>query len=296
MKRFFKSLFNTLIIMLLLFAGSTVFFIFKNHIENPGDMISEFKNGDNCIQFLLMGIDNLDATTAESTRSDTIMLVNMDLDENKASIISIPRDTYTKIEGYKAQKINHSYNYGGPELTLQTVNNLLGTDIKYYMTMDYKFVKDVVDIIGGVEVDVPIKMDYEDEYADPPLYIHLEPGLQTLDGDEAIQFLRFRHGYADQDLGRVRAQQQFVTAFMDKLKSPATFVKAPLLLKCYDRSTKSDIPFSKIVKMGIGARHLDLENITAETLPGEAGYRNRVSYFFNNKEKTEQLLIEEGIK
>lgn len=296
MKRFFKAFFTTFLVIVVLFVGSTGFFLFKNHIENPGDMISELKSSNDNIQFLLLGVDSLDSASATNTRSDTIMLVNMNLENGSADLISIPRDTYASIEGYNNQKINHSYNYGGSDLTLQTVNNLLGTDIKYYITMDYSFVEDVVNIIGGVTVDVPIKMDYEDPWADPPLSIHLEPGVQSLNGNESLQFLRFRKGYTNQDLGRVQAQQQFVSAFINKVKSPSTFVKAPILLKSYDKYTDSNMPFSQIVKLGLNVRKFSTENITTNTLPGYPGYRNKVSYFFVNQNKTDELLRTMGIK
>lgn len=295
MRRFLKAFFTTILVIIILFVGSTFYYLFKNHIENPGNILSEIKNSDNQVEFLLLGVDSLDSSTATNTRTDTIMVVKLDLENGNASLVSVPRDTYTAIQGHKAQKINAAYNFGGPELTLDTVNNLLGTDIKHYLVMDYGFVEDMVNIIGGVTVDVPMKMDYEDTWADPPLKIHLEPGVQKLNGNEAIQFLRFRHGYVNQDLGRVEAQRQFVSAFMDKIKSPTTILKAPLLLKSYDKYTRSNMPFSEIIKIGMNMRKFSTDSISSETLPGAAGYRNRVSYFFVNKAKTAKLIQELGI-
>lgn len=296
MKRFFKSFIVTLLLIVVFFVGSTVYFLFKNHIENPGDMISELKNSDKNVEFLLLGVDSLDSSKAESARSDTIMVVSMDLETGNANLMSIPRDTYAKIEGYNNQKINHSYNYGGSELTLKTVNTLLGTNIPYYITMDYSFVEDIVDIIGGVTVDVPVKMDYEDPWADPPLSIHLESGVQNLNGNQALQFLRFRKGYANQDLGRVQAQQQFVSAFIEKVKSPSTMIKGPMLLKSYDRYTESNMPFSQVVKIGINVRKFSTDNISTDTLPGYPRYQGGVSYFFIDQKKTDSILQSMGLK
>ena len=296
MKRFFKAFFTTLLLIIILFVGSTGYFLFKNHIENPGDMISELQNSDDNVQFLLLGVDKLDTSSGEGARSDTIMVVNMDLNTGKTDLLSIPRDTYARIEGYGNQKINHSYNYGGSELTLKTVNELLGTNIPYYITMDYGFVKDVVNIVGGVTVDVPVKMDYEDPWADPPLSIHLEQGVQNLDGDQALQFLRFRKGYANQDLGRVQAQQQFVSAFLEKVKSPSIVIKAPSLLRSYDKYTDSNMPFSQIVKIGVNVRKFSTDNINTNTLPGYPQYKGGVSYFFINERETNSLLETIGLK
>ncbi|MGO3751380.1 MAG: LCP family protein [Peptoniphilaceae bacterium] len=295
MKKFFKSFILTILIVTILFVGSISYFIIKNHIENPGDFISDLNNGENRLTFLLLGVDNINVDNTGESRSDTIMIVDIDLETGNSNIISIPRDTYAAIKGHGNQKLNHSYHFGGTELTLDTVNNLLNTDIKYYMAMDYEFVKDVVNTVGGVEVDVPIDMDYEDLYADPPLKIHLKKGMQNLNGDEAIQFLRFRKGYADQDLSRVQAQQQFVSSFLNKIKTPSSFIKAPVLLSSYDKYTVSNIPFSQIVKLGINIRNISKDSIEATTLPGNAAYKNRISYFFLHKNETKTLLENKGL-
>lgn len=297
MKRFFKSLFLTLFILVILFFGSVIYFLVKSHIENPSDFINELKSHDKNITFLLMGVDSLNKNKEESTRSDTMMIANINLESGNVNIISVPRDTYAKIEGYKSkQKLNHSYKYGGAELTLSTINNLLGTNIKNYIKVNYDFVKAVVDTVGGIDVDVPIDMDYEDTWADPPLIIHIKKGPQTLNGENAIGFLRFRHGYAMQDLDRVKAQQQFVSAFMQKLKEPQTIIKAPLLFKAYDKYTESNIPFSKIVKIGLNVGKFSSDKIHTDTLPGEAGYKNKISYYFLNEKKTDELLKDIGLK
>ncbi|RVU54914.1 LCP family protein [Anaerosphaera multitolerans] len=295
MGRFFKAFFTTFLVIILLFVGSIGFFVVKNHIENPQDFFSEVSNGDKNVSFLMLGVDNLDTSTENSSRSDTIMVVNMNLDTGKVDLISVPRDTYASIEGYKKQKINHSYNYGGPELTLNSVNNLLGTNIEYYVTVSYKFVGDIVDIIGGVDVDVPQDMVYKDEWADPPLDIQLAKGPQTLNGNSAMQFLRYR-GYANADLGRVQAQQQFVSSFLDKLKSPASILKAPMLLRSYDKNTLTNLPFSQVVKIGLNLRKLSKENISTQTLPGSPSYRNGVSYFFLDEGSANSMLKEIGLK
>lgn len=295
MGKFFKAFFLTLLLILILGGGFVAFVLFSGQSQNPQEFLEELKAPNEKITFLLLGVDALDYKNNE-TRSDTIMIVNMDLDTGKANLVSVPRDTYAKIDGHGHQKINHSYNFGGPELTLKTVNNLLGTDIKNYVVMDYKFVSKMVDIVGGVEVDVPMDMKYEDTWANPPLKIDLKKGNQTLNGDQSIQFLRFRKGYTDQDLSRVGAQQQFVSAFLQKLKSPATFVKAPLMMGAYTKYTKSNIEASKIAKIGINVRKFNADSINATTLPGVPNYKNKISYFFVNEKKAATLLKEMGIK
>lgn len=292
MKTFFKSFFTTIIVIIILalaaFAG--YFYFLGDEDENKS-----YQEGED-LQFLMLGVDSLDAKKADNARSDTIMVVNVDGKTGKVNIISIPRDTYTKIKGYKKTKINHSFKYGGSELTLDTVNNLLGTDIKYYVTVDYRFVEDVVDKIGGVDVDVPIDMKYEDPTADPPLTIDIKQGRQTLKGYDAIGFLRFRKGYKDADLGRVKAQQQFMSAILSKIKEPKTLVRAPLLLGSYINYTENNIPVKKLVKIAAKMRNITSEDINTNTLPGTPKYIGGVSYFIPNENKIQVMLLEYNFK
>lgn len=292
MKTFFKSFFTTIIVIIVLalaaFAG--YFYFLGDEDENK-----TYQEGED-LQFLMLGVDSLDAKKADNARSDTIMVVNVDGKTGKVNIISIPRDTYTKIKGYKKTKINHSFKYGGSELTLDTVNNLLGTDIKYYVTVDYRFVEDVVDKIGGVDVDVPIDMKYEDPTADPPLTIDIKQGRQTLKGYDAIGFLRFRKGYKDADLGRVKAQQQFMSAILSKIKEPKTLVRAPLLLGSYINYTENNIPVKKLVKIAAKMRNITSEDINTNTLPGTPKYIGGVSYFIPNENKIQVMLLEYNFK
>lgn len=291
MRSFFKAFFTTLIVVMMLFLCVVAFYIYKTSNESESDKLDS-----NNFQFLLLGVDSLDQKEAESTRSDTIMIVNMNLNNGNVNLISIPRDTYAKMRGYNKQKINHSYNYGGSKFTLETVNNLLGTNIKYYMTMDYEFVEDVVDKIGGVRVNVPIDMKYEDPTAKPPLSIDIKSGDQVLNGNQAIGFLRYRKGYKDADLGRVKAQQEFMKALLSQMKTPKTIFKIPLLFSSYVNYTDNNIPFSIITKVGIASRKVSTDNIESTTLPGVPKYIKKVSYFIIDEESTDILLERMGFK
>lgn len=292
MKTFFKSFLTTiLVIIILALIGFAGYFYFLN--DNEEDKIDDGKEN---LQFLMLGVDSLDSREADNARSDTIMVVNVDCKSGKVNIISIPRDTYSSIKGYKKTKINHSFKYGGSELTLDTVNNLLGTDIKYYVTVDYRFVEDVVDKIGGVTVDVPLDMNYEDPTADPPLKIDIKEGTQTLKGNDAIGFLRYRKGYPDADLGRVKAQQQFMSSLLSKMKEPKTLLKAPLLMSSYVNYSENNIPAKKLAKIAIKMRGITSEDIVTNTLPGIPKYMGGVSYFVPDDNKIQVMLLENNFK
>lgn len=290
MKTFFKSFFLTIIAILVLSLCALAGYYYFIYPSEEG----KTDDGVDNLQFLMLGVDSLDSKKADNARSDTIMIVNVNPKTKGVNIISIPRDTYADIRGYKKQKINHSFKYGGSELTLDTVNNLLGTNIKYYMTIDYRFVEDVVDKLGGITVDVPIDMKYEDPTADPPLKIDIGAGTQNLNGHDAIGFLRFRKGYKDADLGRVKAQQQFMSALLNKIKDPKSMVRLPLLIGPYLSYSENNIPIKKLAEVGISMKGISSENINTNTLPGVPKYMNGVSYFIMDEKKANVMLKNNG--
>lgn len=297
MAKFFKAFFITLLLVIIIAAGMLVFTVSKLGADNPSDILEGLKASNDNITFLLMGADKLDINSKKSSRSDTMILFNFNYKTDKISLISIPRDSRVSIDGKRnKEKLNHSFNYGGPELTLKTVNEMLGTNIPYYLAIDYDFVKDSVDAVGGVEIDVPMDMQYTDEWDEPPLVIDLKQGLQTLDGNKAIGFLRFRHGYKDADLGRVGAQREFVTSFIHTLKTPRGILGVPKILNSYKLHTKTNIPFENLVEMGKNITRCDLSNIETMTLPGNPKYINRISYFIYDKEKSRELVRSLGIE
>ena len=139
------------------------------------------------VNVLLLGL--------EGYRTDTIMLASFDPDNGKLDIVSIPRDTYYYRSGYDAsdqKKINAAYGHGGAEQVMAIVSDILDVPVHEYVKVTYSGIERIVDSIGGVEVNIPIKMDYEDIYAEPELHIPFEEGVQTLRGDNAIEYLRFR--------------------------------------------------------------------------------------------------------
>jgi LCP family protein required for cell wall assembly len=251
------------------------------------------------ISFLLMGIDSRSFAESNGVRSDTIMLFNVDRSTGVISIISIPRDTRTAIEGRKnKEKINHSFAYGGPELTVNTVSKLLGIDLEYYIVADYQMVKEYVDLVGGVEFDVPMDMTYSDPYADPPLEINLKAGSQVLDGDKALQYLRYRKGYKNADLGRIEAQQSFLKSLIKETAKPGIIFKIPGIYKIYRNSINTNIPMMKMGLYGVSLFKYDLDAINSNTLPGTTKNIDGISYFINSDEQTrdliDQTLLDEG--
>lgn len=295
-RKFFRTFFISLIMFAVLWTG----FIYKTVIIAEGEdevdyeeegFLDRLMGGKDNITLLLLGVDSKDVKKSTGTRTDTMILCKVNKSTGKISMLSIPRDTKAYIRGRNGEeKINHAHAYGGPELSVKAVKDLLGVDLEYYVKVDYSIVKEFVDIIGGVEVDVPMDMKYSDPTADPPLYINLKAGLQVLDGDKALQFLRFRKGYADQDLGRIRAQQQFIMAAIKQALKIENVGKIPQMIKTYYDNVETNIPLDLILKFAVNIKNYDIEGMQMDTLPGQAKYINGVSYYVPNEEEMKTIV------
>ncbi len=281
MKRFILMFLSWVIIFSLMLFG--VFYIRSNTSGtiSPSDIpvnLDDVEKPNENIMFVLMGVDAKDDETAYGQRTDTIMICKYFNNTKKLAIMSIPRDTLINIPGHGREKINHAHAYGGPELTLKTINEGFDLDIEYYVRVDYDVVKDVVDAVNGVEVDVPVDMKYEDPYSDPPLKINIKKGVQVLDGKKSLEFLRFRSGYVEQDLGRIKAQQAFIKSLLEKAKNPIYLLKAPFILKSTSENISTNISVTKILSYVTAIGGISSENMQVETLPVEPIDIDGISY------------------
>jgi len=171
---------------------------------------------------LVLGVD---ARPGEkNSRSDTMLLVSIDPKLDKVAVISIPRDTRTEIKGLGTSKICAANFVGGPKYAVNRVEYLMQTQIDYYVEMDFKGFEKVVDILGGVTIDVPQRM-YK-----PAEGINLYPGKQKLDGKKALAFVRFRD-YINGDIDRTYQQQVFIKTLAAEVLQPRTITKLPNLAK-----------------------------------------------------------------
>lgn len=291
-KRKFRKrfVFSLVLILVVIFTGN-----FINRIR-----ASEFSNHKR-LNILAFGVDAHDKNSSEDKRADTIILISIDSSGKDPVLISIPRDSRVKIPGKRyPDKINHSHAFGGPELLVTTVENLFSIHIDYYIGVNYKSVEEVVDALGGIEVDVPFDMKYNDPYDDPPLYIDLKKGKQVLDGKNALCFLRYRKGYTNQDIGRIEAQQQFINAVMDKLVSPLTVIKLPKLINIFYDNVNTNIPKSKLLSLAWKGYRMKSEEMTKFTLSGRSQMINGIYYYIlkNNElqEIRENYLIAEKVE
>ena len=260
------------------------------YLVDPESPFFEAFKDKNRVNILLLGVND--------GMTDTIMLGSYDLDEQHVDVISIPRDTYYPREGARsaaAKKINAIYSLDKAVGTATAVSDVLfGMPINYYVVIDYDVVKKVVNSMGGVPMNITFHMHYTDPYDKPPLKIDIPEGYQVLDGDKAVQFLRFRKGnggyagYPEGDIGRIKAQQEFVkSAFRQALGLSLPKVVATTL-----ENVDSDLPLGVATKLATKAIRLDGEDMKTYLLPGESGTRDGLSYWFGNEDEIEKMLME----
>jgi LCP family protein required for cell wall assembly len=219
----------------------------------------------------------------EAARADTIMVALVDKKSASVKLLSIPRDTYTQVSGHGRTKINHAYAYGGEKLMLETVNKLLGLNIEKYVVADFQGFVNIVDILGGVRMNVEKRMYY------PPEGIDLMPGDQVLDGDKALQYVRFRSD-GKGDIGRVARQQEFLKQLADKALQISTVWKIPDLIKEASRSIETNLSIPEMISLGNTFKNIDTSAIEAKTLPGWPDYINEISYWIPDETELEKIF------
>jgi len=163
---------------------------------------------------LLLGSDARDADTV--SRSDTMILVRVDANVGKATLVSIPRDTKVEIEGQGTQKINAAYAFGGPAGAVKAVENLAGVDISHYAEVHFNELEAVVDQLGGIWVDIPVS---NNQTGASNTGVELNAGMQRLNGEQALAFARERYGYNEGDFQRAENQRILVQALADTILS-----------------------------------------------------------------------------
>lgn len=226
--------------------------------------------------------------------TDTMLYINYNVETGKVAMMSIPRDTYITNEYCIGHKLNSLYRGKNTQPFVEEIEQLLNVKIDYYLIFDAKMLQSIVDEIGGVEVDVPIRMKYDDPTQN--LHIDLQPGIQVLNGKQAEQFVRYRKGnngtvgYPRGDLQRTETQQKFVKSFISAVLSAKNITKIPDLINIALDGTDTNITAREALRYSSDVLKVDTENIISCTAPGEAKYVNNVSYFVLDKEATQKLV------
>lgn len=205
--------------------------------------------GKERVNILLLGGDARDVAEGEIARSDSIMVASFDPVTKKAHLFSVLRDTYADIEGYGASRINSAITIGGPTLAMKTVGDLLGLEIQYYVYTDFEGFKALVDKLGGIWFDVEKDMHYTDNADENRYDIDLEKGYQLLDGDKALQYVRFRHD-AMSDYTRTERQRNFLKAVAKELQSTWNLIQMKEILNSVSPYIETNLSVTDMLKLG----------------------------------------------
>lgn len=229
--------------------------------------------------------------------TDTILYIKYNVETGKIALMSIPRDTYVVNDYCYGNKINGIYRGENVVPLVEEIQELLDVKIDYYLFFDSELVHEIVDAVGGVEVDVPMRMKYDDPTQN--LHIDLKQGVQTLNGKQAEMFVRFRHnndmtvGYRMGDLDRTKVQQTFIKAFISTALSPNNISKYPDLIKIALEHTDTNVTIREGLKYATDATKIDTQNIVTLTAPGEAKYIDNLSYFILDEEEAQKIIKEQ---
>ncbi len=220
------------------------------------------------INVLVLGCDEREGENV--ARADVIIVATLRPGAKEASMFSLPRDTRVAIEGHGHDKINHAMSYGGIPLVQSSVENLLGVEIDHYVKVNFDGFINVIDALGGVNVEVPTRM-YK-----PLEAIDLLPGYQTLDGADALAFVRWR-GDGTGDYGRIERQQQFIAALTEKVKGMSMSQALNVVSAVMD-SIETDMSVRQMTSYGTTVLGMGTENIKTYSFVGSELWLNGVNY------------------
>ena len=253
------------------------------------------------INILILGSDQ--RSWDASGRSDVIILLNINPKTKQINLLSIPRDSRVLIPGHGYNKINAAYNSlfypdGGIKLSIKTVENLLGLpdgSIPYFAVFNFKGFKEVIDALGGVTIDVSEPMHYHSKLGD--VNIDLEPGVQHLDGEKALEYARFRYDqYGDftrtedgKVHGRIARQQKLIEALINQTKSLRTIWKLPQISKAIADALYTNLTPSQITKLALLLKDDTAKNLNIIPFPGTDRYIDGISYVVPDYEKLKEI-------
>jgi len=294
-----------IIILVTLGSGYYIFRLFA-HVNPKNEQAMKIRQNfkfdwNDRINILLIGGDGRKNINI-GTRSDTLILVNLDLKNKNIRYMSIPRDTWVEVPGHSFTKINATineayYNDGGVGLTVKTVEKLIKMDVKLYISINFEAFKKVVDTVGGIELNVEKDMYYYDP-TDGTI-INLKKGMQTLDGDKALQYVRFRNDEqgdfaVDSEghlYGRVARQVHFVRALARRLSKTRNLLTISQAINSALQYTDTNLDFSELIKLAYQFRDIDVEvNLKAVTFPGYPTMLDGISIVQPEQEKLDALV------
>ena len=256
----------------------------------PPDLAQAF--GKDKLRILVLGrddnwTDNDESYTANS-RSDTNIAVNIDLHSHNIGVLSIPRDLWVDIPKNGYGKLNEALADGGPERTEATIERNFGAPpFDYYIVLNIDATKQVVDAIGGLDVNVEKDMDYDDSWGH--LHIHLKKGLHHLNGDQVVGYIRFRHD-EEGDFGRMRRQREVMQLLVKRLRDPSIVAHIPTLIGVFQRNVRTNLSYGQMLTLARGLQDVTPQMVHEGELPSDIGWTDGQSVLFADQSQMQSVV------
>ncbi|MCR6112280.1 LCP family protein [Bacillus sp. A301a_S52] len=236
------------------------------------------------ISILFLGLDTREADLSGLT--DAMILATFNPDEKTIKMVNIPRDSYVNIIGREPMdKINHAHAFGGVDMTVDTVEHLLNVPVDYVVSLNFTAFMEIVDTIGGVEVDVPMPISDTDNATYGT--IEIDEGLQTLNGEEALAYARMRKDDPRGDLGRGDRQKDIIEAVIKQSANFKTITNFNSLMESLGNNLRTNLGFSNLVSMHSYASELD--NIDQLSLDGDNMMLEGIYYFSLHENSVQEV-------
>lgn len=287
----------SLIITFIIVSIVTGFFaLFKIGSASASMPIATNVLSDKAVNILVIGMDIGDPNQPDNQdikRTDTIMVLNYNPNNEKMQVVAIPRDTLINVNG-RNLKINSAYAIGGYPKIKNEVENLLNVNINYIVKIDYNAFRALIDAIGGVEMKIERNMIYDDEGQN--LHINFKKGeMVKLDGKKAEEFFRWRKnndgsGFANGDLDRIQNQQKFISKVVEKCTSPLILFRAPRIITSLGNNVETNMPATKVLSYGIKFMNLKKSNLSMTTVVGVPKTIDRQSFLVFDKNSNKDLI------
>lgn len=284
--------FSAFLISVLVFTG-VIYTVRRAYANETGELVDlgdgkteQLENNTDVLTFLMVGVDaDEHPDIGEHGRTDTMMVVRVNFKTGAIKLLSLPRDSRVDIDG-NLDKLNHAHAYGGIPKLKEVLQRNFDIHVDYYVKVTFDAVKEMVDAMGGITLDVPV------EIHEPTLHVMLDPGVQTLDGNEALMFVRYRKGYENGDIGRVKAQQYFMKEFVKQLLSPKNIWNLPDLVTSFYKYVETNMLLGQVVKLLPYANKLSSDKMDVYTLPGDGEYIGDTSYYVLDWQATNEMIRE----
>lgn len=288
-----KNIILSIVFILLLFTGYKVYDFVKSplnaaeppdsSLEDPLEPMLPAEDDEFAkkrINILVLGVDEREG---EPARSDTIILASLFPEERQVKLLSVPRDTRLLIPGHGNDKVNHAHVYGGINLVKSSVQEFTGIPIDFYVETNFQGFIKMIDILGGVTLNVEKKM-----YT-PLENIDLEPGLQTLNGYNSLAYVRYRDDGMG-DIGRIARQQKFIKVLAENTIRTSNITKIPELVDELKKYVKTDLSIMDMITYATRFAKMDPADLEAYQVPGFSGMQNEVSYWIPDLNATKKIV------